>query len=122
MGVDVDEGAVVVLAVDFDHQRADALQQRRRNRLVVDEGARAPIGKLHAAQNQFVVVVDIALAQRLACRMAGGQLEHGHDLPALGALAHQRSIAAPAQRQRQRIKQDGLARTRLAGEHGQAGV
>ncbi len=53
--------------------------------------------------------------------MAGRQLEGRGHLPLLGALAHQRGIAARAERQRKGIEQDGLAGAGLAGEHRQPG-
>ena len=47
-------------------------------------------------------------------------LEHGGHLALLGALPHQRLVAAPAQRQGKSIEQDRLAGAGLAGEHGKA--
>ncbi len=48
------------------------------------------------------------------------QFEHRGDLALLGALAHQRGVAAGAQRQRKGIEQDRLAGAGLAGQHGKA--
>ena len=45
-------------------------------------------------------------------------LEHGGYLALLGAVPHQRLVAAPAQRQGEGIEQDRLAGAGLAGEHG----
>ena len=50
----IDQSALVVLAVDLDQRRAELLQRLHAHRLVVDEGAGAPVGKLHAAQDQLV--------------------------------------------------------------------
>ena len=47
-----------------------------------------------------------------------GDLEGGDDLALLDALAHQRLVAARAQRQRKGVEQDRLAGAGLAGEHG----
>ena len=55
-------------------------------------------------------------------RMIGRRLEDRRDLAALRAGAHQRRVAARAERQRQRIEQDGFAGARLAGQHRQPGV
>ncbi len=51
--------------------------------------------------------------------MLATHLEHGGHLPLLGALAHQRLVAAAAERQREGIEQDRLAGAGLAGEHGE---
>jgi hypothetical protein len=50
--------------------------------------------------------------------MAGGRLEDRRHIAPLGAGAHQRRIAAHAERQGQGIEQDRFARARFAGEHG----
>ena len=52
--------------------------------------------------------------------MAARDLEHGGDLALLGAVAHQRLVAAAAQGQREGVEQDRLAGAGLAGEHGKA--
>ena len=69
----VDQRAVVMLAVDFDQRRAEALQHLHADRLVVDEGAGAAVGELHAAQDQLVVGGDVVLGQQRARRMARRQ-------------------------------------------------
>ena len=122
MGGAIHQRPVVMLAMDFDDLAADPGQQRRRDRLVIDEGAGAAIGKLHAAQDDVFVIGYGIVAQGSAGRMIGGQSQHGHHLPALLAAAHQRGIAAPAQRQGQCIEQNGLAGAGLAGQHGHAAV
>ena len=55
MGRGIDQRALVVLAVDLDQRRAEALEHLHADRLVVDEGARAAVGELHAAQDQLVL-------------------------------------------------------------------
>ena len=52
--------------------------------------------------------------------MVAGDLEHGGHLALLGALPHQRLVAAPAQRQRKGVEQNRFAGAGLAGEHGKA--
>ena len=64
MGGGLDQGAVGVLAVDFDQRRADLAEKRRGDRLIVDEGAAAPIRPLHAAQDQVAVGIEAGGAQR----------------------------------------------------------
>ena len=59
VGGGVDQRALVVLAVDLDQRRAELLHHLHAHRLIVDEGARAPVGELHAAQDQFVLGGDV---------------------------------------------------------------
>ena len=91
------------------------------HRLVVDEGAGAAVGELHPAQDQLVLGRDVVGGQQRADRMAGGQLEGGGHLPLLGAVAHQRGVAARAERQREGVEQDRFAGAGLAGQHRQPG-
>ncbi len=44
----IDQRALVVLAVDLDQRVADVAHQGDAGRLIVDEDARAAIGRLHA--------------------------------------------------------------------------
>ena len=120
MGRGVDQRAVVMLAVDLDQRRAERSQRLHAHRLVVDEGAGAAVGELHAAQDQLVVGLDAVVGGERADRMVARQFEGGGHLPLLGAVAHQRGVAARAERQREGIEQDRLAGAGLAGEHGQA--
>ena len=53
MGGGVDEGAVVMLAVDFHQRRAERAQHLHADRLVVDESAGAAVGELHAPHDQL---------------------------------------------------------------------
>ena len=80
MGDGIDQGAIVVLAVDLDQGRADGPQHLDAHRLVVDEGAGAPVRNLNAAQDQVAVDVDIGLGRDPAGRMVDGAVEHGGDL------------------------------------------
>ncbi len=107
MGGGVDQRAVIVLAVDLDQHRTELPHHLHADRLVVDEGARAAVGKLHPAQDQFVLGGDVVGGEDLARRMLGGDLEHGGDLPLLQPLAHQasdrRGRRAPARSASSRI-------------------
>ena len=120
MRAGVHQRAVVVLAVDLHQRAADALHQRHAGRLVVDEDARAPVGRLQPPQDDVAFVVYGVLGQQRAGGMVARHVEHGRHLPLGGAMAHERRIAARAERQRQRVEQDGLAGARLAGQHRQA--
>ena len=117
MDAGIDQGAVVVLAVDLDQERADLPQQRHRDRLVVDEGAAPPVAALDPAQDQFALAGDAAFAEQRPYRVAGGEVEDRRHVTLLGTLADQRAVAAPAKRQRQGVEQDRLAGAGFAGEH-----
>ena len=64
--------------------------------------------------------VDAVLREEREHRMIGRRLEDRGDLPALRAGAHQRRVAARAERERQRIEQNGFAGAGLAGQHASA--
>lgn len=125
MGGGVDQRALVVLAVDLHQRRADRLERLHADRLVVDEGAGAAVGKLDAAQDQFAGFVDLTVVEAIGledreCRMGLGDIEAGGDLAVLGAVADQRGIAAAAERQREGIEQNRFAGAGLAGQHRKA--
>ena len=71
MGGGIGERALVVLAVDLDQRHAELLHHLHAHRLVVDESAGAPIGELHAAQDQLVLGGDVVVLQQSARRMVG---------------------------------------------------
>ena len=121
MGRGVDEGALVVLAVDFHQRRAKRAQHLDADRLVVDESAGAAVGELHAAHDQLVFAAEIVLGQQAARRMIFAEIESGDHLALLGALAHHRGVAARAERQRESIEQDRFAGAGLARQRGEAG-
>ena len=70
----IDQRAVVVLAVDLDQRAAELLQHLHAHRLVVDEGAGAAVGELHAAQDQLVLGGDVV--RRRAARAPDGRARH----------------------------------------------
>ena len=83
-----------MLAVDLDQRRTDRFQGLHADRLVVDEGAGAAVGELHATQNHFARflrtrVVESVLGQDLCRRMALGDVEGGRHLALLRAMAHE---------------------------------
>ena len=100
----IDQRALVMLAVDLDQRRADGFQGLHADRLVVDEGAGAAVGELHAAQNHLAGVVEAVLGQDLCRRMALGDVEGRRHLALLRAMAdqarHRRGRRAPARRHR----------------------
>ncbi len=54
--------------------------------------------------------------------MVLGDVEGGDHLALLGALAHQRRIAARAERQRKGVEQDRFAGAGFAGQRGKPGA
>ena len=116
MGRRVDEGAFVVLAVNFHQRRTKRAQHLHADRLIVDEGAGAAIGELNAPHDQLVLAAKIVLGEHAARRMIGGKLESGGDLALLRAGAHQRRLAAGAERKRKGVEQDRFTRAGLAGQ------
>ena len=69
MGRDLDQRAVVMLAVDFDERRADGAQHLHRHRLVVEEGAGSPVGELDPAQDELVLGRNVVCGEGRARRM-----------------------------------------------------
>jgi hypothetical protein len=120
-----EQPAIIVLAVDLDQMRAEFAQQRGRGGGAVDEGTAAAIRLDDAAHDQRLARLDVEAVvgeQRRdrSVRMRG--VEGGGDDRLRGALPHQPGIAARAQRQPERIEQDRLARTGLAGQHAETFV
>ena len=110
-----------MLAVDFDERGAEALEHLHTDRLVVDEGAGAAVGKLHPAQDQLIAGRDVVRGENRPHGMAGGDVERRGHLPLLGAMAHQAGVTARTERERERIEQDRFAGAGFAGEHREAG-
>ena len=51
--------------------------------------------------------------------MGHRHVEDGRHLAALGAVAHQRTVAAPAERQRKTVEKNGFAGAGLTRKHGE---
>ena len=123
VGGGIEQAAGLVLAMDLDQLVAELGQQADADRLVVDEGARAPVGAERAAQDQRRLARRCrARREARATGMAVGQVELGGDLGALGARPHQAAGAAVAEREPERIQQDRLAGAGFAGEHAERAV
>ena len=117
----IHQRAFVVLAVDLDQHGAQRLQHLRAHRLVVGEGAGAAVRELHAPKDQLVRRRDAVLGHEHMRRMRARQIEGRRHLSFAGAVAHQRHIAARAERECKGIEQDRLAGAGLAGQHRKAG-
>ena len=116
----IDQRAVVMLAVDFDEGGTDRADLHA-DRLVVDESAGPAVGDLDAAQDQLAVGRDLLFAARCAAGWHSSRSNTADDLALRLRRPHQRAFAAGAERQRERIEQDRLARAGFAGQHGQPG-
>ena len=64
-----DERAVIVLAVNFDEFAADRPHRLHAHRLIVDEGAGAAVGHLHAPQDEVAGRLDVVAAGCFAGRV-----------------------------------------------------
>src|SRR5690606_20280739 len=58
-----------------------------------------------------------ASGEQAAGGMIAAHVEHGGDVALPGTVADQRTVAAAAERQRQRVEQDRLTGAGLAGQH-----
>src|SRR5471032_2914490 len=109
-----------MLAVDLDESAGDRADQLGAHRLVVDEGSRASIGQLHAAQDQFAVGFDISIASEDERGVIGKKIENRGHMPLRLSLADESAVAARSKRQRQRVEQNGFAGAGFAGENRQS--
>jgi hypothetical protein len=102
---------------------ASLAQLRGTWRAAVDPGAALALRVDHAAQQQRGAApgVEAGFVQP-GRQQEAARVELGGDVGARRALAHHPGVAAAAQRQLQRVDQDGLARAGLAGQHGEAGA
>ena len=78
MGGGVEQAAIVLLAMHFQQQAAQVLQQAHAHRLVIDEGAAAPVAGQGPAQHDLFACASIAWSrQQRPGGMALLRLEHG---------------------------------------------
>ena len=116
MGDRIDQGAVVVLAVDLHQGRADGPEHLDADGLIVDEGAGAHVGHLDAAQDQVAVDIDIGIRGNAAGRVIQGTVEDGRHLALVLAVANEAAVAAAAEGQGEGVEQDGFASAGLTRE------
>ncbi len=120
MRIRIDKRTIIMLAVNLDQHLTKLAHHLHADGLIVDIGLGAPVGRLHAAENQVAIVIETVFAQEKPCRMIVRHLESRGDLPLFLPVAHKAAIAAAAKRQRETIEKNGFARTRLARQHGKA--
>ena len=120
MGGNIKQAAIVRLAMHFQQQAAQIFEQADADRLVIDEGAGFAVGGKAAAQHDLAVMRHRLVLQQGARAMIGRRIEHrcGGALGSPGAYA---SAATPADREPQGIQQDGFARPGFAGQDIEAG-
>ena len=120
MGRRIGQRPLVVLAMDLDQRRGQRAKRLGADALVIDIGARAPVGELDPAQDQFVADLDILPFEQRMRGVALRQVEGRRHLALRLAVAHEAAVAARAERQRQRIEKNRLSRAGLAGEDRQS--
>jgi hypothetical protein len=109
-----------VLPMHADETLAQLGELRERGGAAVDPRAAAPVRLEHPAHQQRVVGGEGLLAEPGGDTRRIVDVELGRELGAFGARAQLPQLEAVAQKQAQRVEEDGLARAGFAGEHREA--
>ena len=117
----VQQAAIVMLAVNLHQHRADLAQQPGGGGLIVDAGAAAAVGLHDPADHHRFAGLDLepVLRQQRERTVVGAQIEGGRHHRLRRALPHQPAFGALAQRQPQRIEQDGFSGPGFPGQRAQ---
>ena len=118
----IDQRAVVMLAVQLHQPGSHGAQGLRADRLIVDAGARPPVGELNALENEVAVDEDVMRRRRQPRGMIRRKIERGDDLPLRLPLPHEAAVAARPERKRQGVEKDGFPGAGFAGEHGKPAI
>ena len=118
----IEQSALVMLAMDLDQFVAELAQQRDADRLVVDEGTRAAVARLYAAQNEIALGIETVVAENGAGGMRRGHVEDGGDAALLDALPDKPAIGTRADGKPERVEKNGFAGARLARQRAQAAL
>src|ERR1700730_9864521 len=118
----IDEGAIIVLAMNCDECAGDRLQHLCGHPLIVDESAAAAVRQLQAPQNKAAGSVYVLCLCRDHRRVVLGKFESRADLTLRRAVADQAAVASGAKRQRKRIEKNRFAGAGLAGQNGKSTV
>ena len=121
MGRCIGQRAFVVLAVDLDQRRRERAQRLGADAAVIDVGARASVRELDPPQDQLVADLDVLPFEQSVGGVPFRQFEGRRHLALRLAVAHQTTVAARAERQRQRVQKNRFPRAGLAGEDRQPG-
>jgi hypothetical protein len=116
MSAGIDQGTLIVLAMDFDQCTSELLQHLHTHRLVVDKRTGSTVGELYAAEDQLIFGWNVVGGEQRARRVVARDIEHGGNLALLDSLPDQRLIPATTQGQSKSIEQDRFAGARFAGE------
>lgn len=114
VGFGVEQPLRFELAVNLDQRRAQRAQQRDAGGLVVDESLAAAVGGQGAAQDKFCFRLQPVVAQEVLRGMRRRHVEHGGNAGLFLPVAHKPCVGARAQRQPQRVEQNGFARAGFA--------
>ena len=114
---------MLVLAVDFDQRVAEPLEQRHRDRRVVDERPVSSRARQLTPYDHLAAVVaaKARLVEHRARRGDPGEREHGFHGRGLGIGPDDIGLSPGAAQQEDGVDQDGLAGPGLAREHVQTG-
>jgi len=83
-------------------------------------GARATVGEDAARDDETLLALGAQVGER-AEQLFVDAVELGLDVRLASGSTDQRRVAAPAEQQADRVRQDGLPRSRLAGDRVQPG-
>ena len=118
----IDQGAFVMLSVDFDQRARDRPQGLRAHRLIIDESAGPSVRHLHAAQHKIAVRVDRLVGRYPSRDVIAGSIKDRRDLTLRLSDPNKRAVAARAKRQSKGIEENGFSGARFAGQHRQSTV
>ncbi len=112
----IEQGAVVMLSMDFHERAAQLAQQCGRYRPVVDERLCASVFVLDASQDQNIFAVETLIAEQAPGGMGWRNVEGRRDGRGLRAFADELAVAPRAKGEAEAIENDGLARPRFSRE------
>jgi hypothetical protein len=112
----IDQGTIVMLAMDLDQARANGFEHLNADRLIIHKGAGAPVGHLNAAQDQVAIHIDIGFRGNPAGRMIERTVEDSRYLTLRLAMTDKAAIASSPKSQCKSIEQDGFASACLTRE------
>ena len=116
------EGVVRVLALQVHQAGAEIPQGPGRDRGIVDPGARAPVRSDPAPEDRFSAILEPELPAELRHLVEARRIEGGRDLGPLRTRTHHRAGRTAAEREAERVDEDGFSRAGLPGENGQPGA
>ena len=114
------QGLVLVLAMDLEQARGERAQLADSDRAAIDPRARTAFAADHPAQLAGTVLVEFLGNEPFAQVRVQRQVERGSEFGAFATVAHHRRLGAAAGEQQQGIDQQRLAGAGLAGDHGHA--